>query len=313
MARRLSNVLRPYVAALCFALVLLGSTRARAADPDRVEWSPEWPRFRLVEALDTVALGAAAIALATTSKAPTHASWTGGVLFDSAIRDALRSQSASGQQRAADVSQWLYLGGVIVPNIIDLWVVALGVHQNPEVAAQMTLINMQSFGLAGVLSLGAEFNVGRARPYVGGCRADGTVRDPSGHILPGACAAAETYQSFYSGHAAATATMAGLTCAHHQHLPLYGGGVADLAPCLVTIGVSIGTGLTRIMADRHWSSDVIVGWSVGALSGYVLPSVLHYGFGGGRPIGEMKVGGARLVPTPLAFAGGAGLAVMGSY
>src|SRR5207253_5621614 len=53
---------------------------------------------------------------------------------------------------------------------------------------------------------------------------------------------------FYSGHAAATATSAGLTCAHHQHLPLYGGGLADLVPCLVMSGVSIVTGISRIGA-----------------------------------------------------------------
>ena len=108
-------------------------------------------------------------------------------------------------------------------------------------------------------------------------------------------------------------SMAGLTCVHHQHLPLYGGGVADLAPCLAMIGVSLGTGVARIMGDRHWASDVLTGWTVGALSGYVLPSVLHYGFGGGRPMGEMRVGGARIVPTLLAQVGGAGFGVVGSY
>ncbi len=129
----------------------------------------------------------------------------------------------------------------------------------------------------------------------------------------GSCGDSEAYKSFYSGHAAATATMAGLTCAHHQHLPLYGGGFADLAPCLAMIGVSLGAGATRIMADRHWATDVLTGWTVGALSGYVLPSVLHYGFGGGRPIGEMHVGGAHVMPTPLAYVGGAGFGLVGSY
>jgi membrane-associated phospholipid phosphatase len=196
----LANALRPYLVALSFALVLLlRASHARAADPDRVEWTPDWSRFRLAEGIGTLALGAEAIAVAVTAEPPSHASWTGGILF------------------------------------------------------------------------------------------------------------------FYSGHAAATATMAGLTCAHHQHLPLYGGGFADLAPCLAMIGVSLGAGATRIMADRHWASDVLTGWTVGALSGYVLPSALHYGFGGGRPIGEMRVGGAHVVPMPLAYLGGAGLGLVGSY
>src|SRR5579859_3401667 len=310
---RHARAFHPRFAALFFGLVVsLRAGHAVAADPDRVEWTPEWPRFRLVEGIDTIALGAATIALATRANAPTSASWSGGILFDSAVRDALRSHTLAGQQRAADVSTWLYLGGVIVPNVIDLWVVALGVHQNPDVAAQMLLINAQSLGLSGAVTLTAELGVARARPFVGNCR-DGAPRDASGQVLLGDCAGSETYQSFYSGHAAATATMAGLTCVHHQHLPLYGGGVADLAPCLGMIGVSLGTGIARIMGDRHWASDVLTGWTVGALSGYVLPSVLHYGFGGGRPIGEMRVGGAYVVPAPLAYAGGAGFGLVGSY
>jgi membrane-associated phospholipid phosphatase len=311
---RLANAVRPYLVALSFALVpLLSAGHARAADPDRVEWTPGWPRFRLAEGIDTIALGAAAIAIAAKAEPPSHASWAGGILFDSAVRDGLRSHTLSGQQRAADISTMLFIGGVIVPNVIDLWVVALGVHQSSDVAAQMTLINMQSFAIAGALTLTAEFSVGRARPFVQDCQTDGTVRDPSGQPLLSSCGDTEAYKSFYSGHAAATATMAGLTCAHHQHLPLYGGGFADLAPCLAMIGVSIGTGATRIIADRHWASDVLTGWTIGALSGYVLPSVLHYGFGGGRPIGEMQVGGAHVVPTPLAYLGGAGFGLVGSY
>ena len=311
---RLANAVRPYLVAISCALVLsLRAGLVRAADPDRVEWTPDWPRFRLAEGIGTLALGAEAIAIAVTAEPPSHASWTGGILFDSAVRDALRSQTLGGQKRAADISTVLYIGGVIVPNFIDLWVVALGIHQSAEVAGQMTLINAQSFAIAGALSLTAELEVGRARPFTQDCRADGTVRDASGQPLAGNCADSESYKSFYSGHAAATATMAGLTCAHHQHLPLYGGGFADLAPCLAMIGVSLGTGTTRIMADRHWASDVLTGWTVGALSGYVLPSILHYGFGGGRPIGEMRVAGAHLVPTPLAFVGGAGFGLVGSY
>jgi membrane-associated phospholipid phosphatase len=310
----LANSVRPYWVALSFGLAVgLRGSLAWAGDPDRVEWTPAWPRFRLAEGIGTLAIGAEAIAVALTAEPPSHASWTGGILFDSAVRDALRGRTLSGQQRAADISAVLYIGGVIVPNVVDLGVVALGIHQSSDVAAQLTLINMQSFAIAGALSLTSEFAARRARPFVQDCRADRTVRDASGQPLLGSCSDTEAYKSFYSGHSAATATMAGLTCAHHQHLPLYGGGFADLAPCLAMIGLSLGTGVTRIIADRHWASDVLTGWTVGALSGYVLPSVLHYGFGGGRPIGEMRVGTALVVPTPLAFVGGAGFGLVGSY
>jgi len=157
--------------------------------------------------------------------------------------------------------------------------------------------------------------VGRARPFVADCGPDGIVRDASGNPLHNQCQhGGEDYQSFFSGHSAVTAAMAGVTCVHHQHLPLYGGGAADLGPCLLMISVSAVTGMARLVADKHWATDVVTGWSLGFLSGYVMPSLLHYGFGrGGRALGEFKVAGAEVVPVPQAYAGGAGAALLGRF
>jgi membrane-associated phospholipid phosphatase len=300
------------VPALLAALVILGATTARAADPDRVEWSPDWPRVRLLEGLNVAALTVASFEIDSQWQPRQSAGWRGGILFDGAVRDALRGRTQGAQSTASDLSDALYKGGVLAPYVIDVYLVALGVHQSADVAIQMTLIDMQSLGITGVVSLVAERSVGRTRPYVQDCGPDGVVRDATGHVLA-QCGTGYDNESFYSGHAAATATMAGLTCAHHQHLPLYGGGFADLAPCLVMIGESLTTGVARVVADRHWATDVIAGWGVGAVSGYVLPSLLHYGFGKGRPVGEVHVGDARILPIPQAYAGGAGLSLIGSY
>jgi membrane-associated phospholipid phosphatase len=299
---------------LATALAAITSTSpARAADPDRVEWSPDWPRVRLVEVLDVAALTVGSYAIDSYWTPPAHPSWQGGILFDNAVRDALRGRTLGAQQTASDISDHLYQLGVLTPYVVDVFFVDLSVHQNADVAIQMLLINMQSLGLTGVLSLGAEHLVGRARPYVQDCGPGGVVRDASGQPLLNSCGTAEDFQSFYSGHSAAVATMAGLTCAHHQHLPLYGGGVADLLPCLVMIGAAVSTGVTRVIADRHWASDVVTGWSVGAFSGYVLPSLLHYGFTSGHAVGEMNIAGAHVLPVPVLYAGGAGLAFAGAY
>jgi membrane-associated phospholipid phosphatase len=294
-------------------VTLFLSRPAAAKDPDRVEWSADWSRVRLVETLDVVALTFGSYAINEYWTPKSSASWHGGILFDDAIRSALRGRSLEAQQTAADVSDRLYKFGVLAPYVIDVFLVDLGVHQNADVAGQMLLINIQSLGLSGVVSLSAERLVGRARPYTQDCGPDGLVRDASGHPLFNTCGNPEDFQSFYSGHSAAVATMAGLTCAHHQHLPLYGGGLADLAPCVVMIGAATATGVTRVIADRHWASDVITGWSVGAFSGYVLPSLLHYGFNSGKPIGEMDIAGAHVLPVPQVYAGGAGFALAGSY
>jgi membrane-associated phospholipid phosphatase len=120
-------------------------------------------------------------------------------------------------------------------------------------------------------------------------------------------------KSFVAGHVAAVTTMAALTCVHHQHLPLYGGGVADLAPCVLMIGASGFEGVARMVADKHWASDVLLGWTVGALSGYVVPSLMHYGFTSGHPIGEVHFASVYAIPVAQAYPGGAGLGMAGFF
>jgi membrane-associated phospholipid phosphatase len=307
------QVLRMLTAGMVAAAVIVFAPAARATDPDRVEWSPDWPRIRLVEGLDIVAFTVASYEIDARWPAPRSPSWRGGIAFDDAIRSALRGRTLRVQSTASDISDALYFGGVLAPYVVDVYLGALGIHQNADVSIEMLLMDMRSLGIAGVVSLGAEHAVGRARPYVSDRGRDGSVRDAQGRPLLNGCGSSGAFQSFYSGHAAATATMAGLTCVHHQHLPLYGGGLADLAPCIVMIGASTTTGVARVIADRHWATDVITGWSVGALAGYVLLSLLHYGFGKSRPIGEVQVGAARIVPVPQAYVGGAGFGIAGSY
>jgi membrane-associated phospholipid phosphatase len=206
----------------------------------------------------------------------------------------------------------MYQAGALVPFVMDDYFAAASVHQNADVALQLAMIDLQSFGIAGLVSLAAEHAVGRMRPYVLSCDAHGQVLDAQGHVLQ-TCGTGNDFRSFYSGHATATATTAGLVCVHHQHLPLFGGGFADLAPCLVMIGVSAATGVLRVVYDEHWASDVMVGWADGVLSGYVLPSLLHFGFGSDHPVGEVKSGTLDMVPTLLPRPGGTELGMLGVF
>jgi len=303
-----------WVSTTAALLMFLHAGELSAADPGRVEWSPDWPRVRILEVANIVALTAGSYVIDAEWQPrgrATVAASSGG--FDDWVRATFRGRTSAAQATAADISDYLYKGSVFAPYLIDVWVVALGIHQSVDVAVQMTLINLQSLGLSGVLALSAERIAGRPRPYVQDCGPDGAARDAAGNALYNHCGSAGDYQSFYSGHAAATATMAGLTCAHHQHLPLYGGGLADLAPCLLMIGVTTTTGVARIVADRHWGTDVLLGWGLGGASGYVLPSLLHYGFTKGRPVGELRIGGLHMVPIPQTYPSGAGLGMAGFF
>lgn len=308
-----TSLVRRGAFALALSAVYLGGTGdARAEDAARVEWRPEWPRARWWEVANIVALTAASLTIDSQWKPPSHATWRDGIAFDEAIRQAFRGRTAAVQLTASTLGDRLYEASVYVPYIVDNFFVALWLHDNPDVAVQMTLIDMQSLGLAGVVTLASEHAIPRERPFARDCGSDGDVHDSSGDISE-RCGHGDDFKSFYSGHAAASATMAGLTCLHHRHLPLYGGGGADIVPCLTMVAVAAVTGATRIVADRHWASDVMLGWAVGGLSGYVLPSVLHYGWGGGRALGEVNAAGVSFVPHPQMYPNGAGMAITGIF
>lgn len=250
---------------------------ARASDDHAVEWNPKWRKVGLLEGLSLIPLGGALLAIQFAWTPPKHPRWTGGFLFDGKIRTALVGKTRSVQKNAADIGDVLFKFGSVIPIVIDVGI-TLAVHQKPDVALQILLIDLQSAALAALVSLTSEHAVGRGRPFVAQCQSDGTVRDEHGRPLLNRCRNGDEAKSFYSGHAAATMTSAGLTCLTHQRLPLFGGGAADVAPCVVMVGVSLTTGFTRIIGDMHWASDVVIGWGIGALAGYVLPAAIHYGF-----------------------------------
>ena len=255
------------------------SARAHAEEvaDDALRWQHEWRRVNLFEGLALIPVAGLLWAIETQWKPPSEPRWRGGIVADDLARELLRGETPELQRTAAKVSDLLFIGGVVAPILIDVGVVTLGIHRKPDLALQMFLIDLQSLFVAGLVSLSAEHGVGRARPFVEDCGEDGFVRDAQGRTFQQCGSSSET-KSFFSGHASATATVAGLTCIHHQKLPLYGGGFADLAPCLFTIAVSASAGMGRIIADRHWTSDVLLGWGVGAFAGYVLPALIHYGW-----------------------------------
>jgi len=131
--------------------------------------------------------------------------------------------------------------------------------------------------------------------------------------LPSAdCDEKRRYVSFFSGHSSVAFTSAGLTCAHHQRLPLYGGGAADAAACGAMIAVALSTASFRVLADEHYMSDILVGSAVGFAAGYGLPTLLHYGWGNpGSNSRKTSVGPATVAvgagPTPL------GLSLSGTF
>jgi membrane-associated phospholipid phosphatase len=317
---RLTQVSRLHLGlGLALVLVLLAepatadfvnAEAARTRRP-RVVWNEAWPRFRTAEAIVTGAMLvpiAGALFLYPKPDDNIH----GGFLFDNAVRDALVLDSRSARSQAASLSNLPYFGGLAFPLLVDTALVTVGIHGAGDVALEMLAMNLQSFAITGAIALSFQ-KMGRVRPAREGCRAD---RDYASQCD-------DPYalnQSFLSGHTAIAFTGAGLTCAHHRHLPLYGGGWPDVAICVATLAAASATAVLRVMSDRHYASDSLLGIGLGLASGWGLPEWLHYG--ARKEAADEPRGSGGLLPTfggdgwsaviaPWAGGGSLGFALIG--
>jgi len=255
---------------LSIAQALSPAANAQGSENDtatRLEWREEWPRFRTWEYAATGVSLAGLATIVLFASRPEEASEYGNS-FDVSVRKALRAETRASRDDARFVGDAGFRFLNVYP-YVDALVVAGLVHWNSDVALQMTLIDTQAFAMAGFVSIGFERLVGRARPSAREC---GT--NPAYERF---CGEEDAYSSLMSGHTAIAFAGAGLTCAHHTHLPLYGSRAADISACLVTIGMATTSGVARVVNDRHWASDIVLAAAVGSVSGYLLPVWLHYG------------------------------------
>ena len=219
-----------------------------ADDGDTSLWDPSWRRVSPAEVVIGGALLTGTVATLLLVRLPESPRWTGGILMDDWFRDRLGAKTERGSLRAQTVSDVAYYSlvayALVDPTIASL---AHGWH----VGGQVMGINLLAMSTAAFPLVALERMVGRERP--GG----DTDSFPSGH----------------TGMAFASAT---LTCVHHSRMPLYGGGVPEIINCATALAAATTTGAARMVGNRHWSTDVAVGATVGIASGYLIPTLLHY-------------------------------------
>ncbi len=156
-----------------------------------------------------------------------------------------------------------YKGLVFTPYAVDV-MLTLTVHRNPEVAAQLFLIDFEVFTLAAGTQTLISRLIGRTRPY---------VLDECAH---GEVCGGGPYRSLLSGHTMAAFTAAGLMCVHHEYLPIFGGGAPDAWACAWAVSVASLTGVMRLPAGEHWASDILMGAGLGWIYGYYFPKLFHF-------------------------------------
>lgn len=308
------HTLRKVVRLFFCALLLHSSSTARAepnaeaqpsaapttaGTPSRSPSAPplvwKWPTFRVSEYVVTGVVGAAAIGVFTLGSPRESPRWTGGILFDDSLRDLLRVRSPGARERVRTLSDITGITSVMLAVGIDSIFVPAW-RQSPRVVLQLLLLDAEAFALNGLLTSSTLYVAGRARPSYADCQ-----RDPRFDPL---CNPRDT-ASFWSGHTALAFTAAGLSCAHHAYVKLYGGGAADTLACAGAIGLSATTGTLRLLGDRHYASDVFTGALVGFGIGYATPTLLHYTQGAG----EVRRVGFSVAPMGRGIA----VAAVGSF
>jgi membrane-associated phospholipid phosphatase len=241
------------VSTTLLALALLATTADGGSELNRV--GP-------VEGALIGALAAGAV-LALQLKPPATARWSSGVLFDDGTRDLLRASTPQARSNAGTASDFAYASLALYPLVIDAGLVAWLGKRDGDLALQLALIDAEAIAIDGLLTALLQRSFGRARPF---------TRDCATNPRPECNSDANT--SFVSGHASVAFTAATTMCMQHARLSLYGAG--DAAVCPVALTVATATGALRIVADKHYASDVIAGAALGALVGIAVNAVhLH--------------------------------------
>lgn len=290
---------------------LLDPVEMRYSDPE-LKWDESWERFRWWEYVLTGVAVPGGLALRFFTKPPGE-TIKGDLLFDEPVEDLLLADTLATRNTAADAANIIFGGAMLYRAVDDLLVVGLG-HGNGDVALQMSMIDLEAFGIVAAVLWGTQLFVGRTRPHSDRCGEPGIQDGDLG------CASDNDnnrYRSFIAGHPATVVAATGVTCMHHSRMPIYGGGWADNMACISMIGASAATGVLRIVSGSHHATDVVFGTALGLVAGWIVPSALHYGFG--ERAMDTRLGSTRdedqpavrMTFIPIGPGGGAGIQVAG--
>jgi membrane-associated phospholipid phosphatase len=254
----------------------------------------------VLEASAFVGGGATALTLDLVAPGAATPRWTGPILFDDAARSALAQTSEAGRARAATASD-VAVGFLVARPFFEALVSTVWGRIDAHVTLELAITDLEAFSVTETLTFASKRAFARQRPEAqeAGCdRADA----PASASTATACGRADRNSSFWSGHTAFAFTAAGLLCTEHLKLALYGAPL-DVFACVATLTTATGTGALRIVADRHWASDVVTGAVIGGLSGWLVPTLLRFR----SP--RAKAEGAVIVPAVAPVEGGIALGV----
>ncbi len=198
--------------------------------------------------------------------APATCRWCETNAFDNAFRGLFNpafSPSASGISAPARVSDVLAYG--VVPAMAIGLDLLLALDTTDDGWWKRWLIDVALMAEATISAMVVnqfvKFTVGRARPYTIGASEELLAEHNTN----------DHYVSFFSGHATFTFAIA-TSAATVATLRRY-----KYAWVTWVVGIPLATAVSvlRVAADKHWTSEVLVGSLFGSAVGVLMPTLLH--------------------------------------
>lgn len=170
-------------------------------------------------------------------------------------RDAIRNYDL----KAQDLSDYLLIGSILTPLIPSLAIPKETINKLNNV-----YLFTQTLLITNTMNLVAKVTTQRKRPYVYNENVSMSQRTSS-----------DATASFYSGHTAISASMMFLTGKMlYDYYP--DSKPVKYAAWPICVGIPAYMGFLRVQAGKHYPSDVIIGYAIGAATGFAVPWVHHY-------------------------------------
>jgi membrane-associated phospholipid phosphatase len=233
---------------------------------------------------------------------PSSPTWTGPILFDESLRDGWRATSADSRETARVASDLLVVGSYAWVASDALIAGGFGENADWSLKWKLTVIDLQALALSATVTEVMKALALRERPDAKPCAADSDYSTSCG---------VEMNESFPSGHSSAAGVAAGLVCTHHLELGLYGSTAADVAACVGSSAVALTAGAMRIVADRHYATDVAAGLLIGGSIGVAWPLWFHAPRKGDESSAERDA--FRFTVLPIASPTSPSLQVLGEF
>lgn len=188
--------------------------------------------------------------------------WTSTNSFDSDIRDGLVAATRSGRENAGTASDVLFGATALWPLLVDAGGISTlrRASRDCDLALEISSDWLESMSFTWMITEATKAVAGRERPYGLGCNSDSDY---------GSCGSKSRFESFFSGHASLSAAGAALMCKDAIRRNVWGDTIgAKTLACGFGTSAAIGTGILRMVSDKHWMTDVLTGWAVGGLIGW---------------------------------------------